>query len=126
MHMNLKRETYNWYVMILLGMLLFIGGTKSAVADSSADNLETKIIIQNVTEDEIITKAGTYTMTPTARIYNQSGKRVALQYIGTPCVARVTYEPQPGKGLPQISELSVIEVLPDRELHRHRISRFPE
>ncbi len=126
MNTNLGNKTHNWYVIILLGMLLLSASAKLAIADQNTDNLETKIIIQNVTEDEIITKMGTYALSSNARIYNKLGDSVELQYIETPCVARVTYEPLPGKVLPQVSSISVIEVLPDTDLRKNRISRFPE
>jgi hypothetical protein len=85
-----------------------------------------KLMIKGATENEIITKDHWYRLTPHARIYDQNGKKIAMEQFPAPCVARVTFEPQPGHALPLVNVVNIIKVLPDPTLHRNRISKYPE
>ena len=124
MHIRSKNICLN--MIILLGILYFLMGVKYAAADSRTNQLKADIIIQSLTEDEIITKTGTYAVIPSVRIYNHFGKIMGLQNVTTPCVARITYEASTGNTLPQISEIREIKVLPDMDLRKHRKVIHPE
>jgi hypothetical protein len=87
---------------------------------------EQKLMIKGATENEIITKDHRYRLTPYARIYDQNGKKIAMEQFPAPCMAMVTFEPQPGNALPLVNVVNIIKVLPDPTLHRNRVSRYPE
>lgn len=87
---------------------------------------EQKLMIKGATEKEIITKDQRYRLTPYARIYDQNGKKIEMEQFPAPCVAKVTFEPQPGQALPLVNVVNIIKVLPDPTLHRNRIPRYPE
>jgi hypothetical protein len=87
---------------------------------------EQKLMIKGATENEIITKNHRFRLTPYARIYDQNGKKIAMEQFPAPCMAMVTFEPQPGNALPLVNVVNIIKVLPDPTLHRNRVSRYPE
>lgn len=113
---------HNVYIKTLIGwvVLLLVFSIQPVFASDH------KIVIQNKTEDEIITKTGTYSLADNARVYNQNGKKVKLWHLPTPCTARVSLEPQPGQVPPVVTKIKVVEVLPDPNLRKNRHSGYPE
>jgi hypothetical protein len=117
-----NRNHHSVYLKALIGwvILLLVFSIQPVLASDQ------KIVIQNLTEDEIITKTGRYSLSDNARVYNINGKKVKLWHLSAPCVARVSFEPQPGKMPPVVTKISVVEVLPDPNLRKNRHSGHPE
>jgi hypothetical protein len=117
-----NQDHHNVCIKTLIGwvVLLLVFSSQPLLASDH------KVVIQNKTEDEIITKTDTYSLADNARVYDQNGKKVELWHLSTPCVARITLEPQPGQVPPVVTNISVIKLLPDLNLREYQNSRHPE